>query len=214
MAITLYYASGSPPAWRVWLALEHKKLPYELKVLSFDQGDLRKPEFLAVSPRHKVPTIVDDGFALYESAAIVEYLEDRYPSAGLPLFPRGVEERAITRRTIQEADHYYQPALVKLIQQTLFAPDGQGDPKEIAAARASIIAELDHFEGAIQGDFLTGALSAADFALYPMIALSRRIDKKFPQHSIAGHLGPKLTAWMKRVEALPYYQKTIPPHWK
>lgn len=35
MSITFYYGSGSPYAWRVWLALEHKRLPYELTVLSF-----------------------------------------------------------------------------------------------------------------------------------------------------------------------------------
>jgi glutathione S-transferase len=42
MAVTLHYASGSPYAWRVWLALEHKGVPYELRTLSFDAGDLRR----------------------------------------------------------------------------------------------------------------------------------------------------------------------------
>ena len=47
MTLTLYYGSGSPYAWRVNLALEHKALPYECKVLSFGQGDLKKPDFMA-----------------------------------------------------------------------------------------------------------------------------------------------------------------------
>src|SRR5262245_45691355 len=51
MALTFYYASGSPYAWRVWLALEHKRIGYELKTLSFSAGDLRKPEFSAINPR-------------------------------------------------------------------------------------------------------------------------------------------------------------------
>src|SRR5262249_4157483 len=76
MALTFYYGSGSPFAWRVWLALEHKHIPYTFKRMQFDNGDLHTPEYLAINPRHKVPAIVDDGFALYESAAIVEYLED------------------------------------------------------------------------------------------------------------------------------------------
>ena len=74
MALTFYYGSGSPFAWRVWLALEHKQIAYELKVLSFDRGDTRTPEFLAINPRGRVPTIVHDGFKLWESLAILEYL--------------------------------------------------------------------------------------------------------------------------------------------
>jgi len=48
MAITFYYGSGSPYAWRVHLALEHKALPYDRKILSFAAGDTRKPEFVAL----------------------------------------------------------------------------------------------------------------------------------------------------------------------
>ena len=59
MAITFYYGAGSPFAWRVWLALEHKALAYELKVLSFSDGDLKKPEFAALNPRRKIPVLVD-----------------------------------------------------------------------------------------------------------------------------------------------------------
>jgi len=85
----------------VWLALEHKHIAYELKTMSFSAGDLRKPEYLAINPRHKVPAIVDEGFALYESAAIVEYLDERYP--GPKLFPGDVRQRALVRRMVQEA---------------------------------------------------------------------------------------------------------------
>jgi len=41
-----------------------------MKTLSFDAGDLKKPEFLKLNPRHRVPVIVDDGFALYPMAAL------------------------------------------------------------------------------------------------------------------------------------------------
>ena len=51
MAITFYYGAGSPFAWRVWLALEHKALAYELRALSFSEGDLKTPEFAALTPK-------------------------------------------------------------------------------------------------------------------------------------------------------------------
>ena len=85
MPLILYYGSGSPFAWRAQLALEHKALEYELKILSFSAGDTRKPEFVALNPRHQVPVLVDGDFILYESNAIVEYIDEAYPGRGAPL---------------------------------------------------------------------------------------------------------------------------------
>ena len=69
------------------LALEHKALPYERKVLSFSAGDTRKPEFLALNPRHRVPVMVDGDFVLYESNAIVEYWMRPIRAAARRCFP-------------------------------------------------------------------------------------------------------------------------------
>ena len=71
MAITFYYGSGSPFAWKVWLVLEHKRLAYQLKVMSFQAGDLKKPEYLAINPRGKVPVLIDDGYTIWESSVII-----------------------------------------------------------------------------------------------------------------------------------------------
>ena len=97
----LYYGSGSPYAWRVQLALEHKALPYERKVLSFSAGDTRKPEFLALNPRHRVPVLVDGDFVLYESNAIVEYLDEAYPATRRA----AVSGRRADARAGSAADH-------------------------------------------------------------------------------------------------------------
>src|SRR3954463_12656051 len=64
MAVDFYHGHGSPFSWRVWLALEAKNIPYELKVLSFQSEDTKKPEFRAINPRGQVPTVVDGGFAM------------------------------------------------------------------------------------------------------------------------------------------------------
>ena len=212
MALTFYYGSGSPYAWRVWLALEHKRTPYELKMLSFSAGDLRKPEFSAVNPRQKVPAIVDDGFALYESVAIVEYLDERY--AGAKLFPGDIRRRALVRRLVQEADQYYALAMEKLVDQILFTPQEKWNADEIAEGKRGVTQELVRWETLVQGDYLAGELSAADYTMYPLVALSLRMDKKSPGLDLRSGIGPNVSAWMKRIEALPYLQKTWPPHWK
>lgn len=213
MSLTFYYGSGSPYAWRAWLALEHKAIVYELKMISFSAGDLKKPEFLKINPRHKVPAITDDDLALYESAAIVEYLDEKYTS-GRKLFPGNIRQRAVIRRLVREADEYCAHALERLVDQVLFTPQEKWDADEIVSARKDLATEFATIEGYLTGDFLAGEFSAADITLYPMIALCLRMEKKKPDLDVRGTIGPKLGAWMKRIEALPYFDKTYPPHWK
>jgi glutathione S-transferase len=214
MALTFYAASGSPFAWKVWLALEHKKLGYELKVLSISAGDLRKPEYAAINPRMKVPAVVvDGGFSLYESSAIVEYLDERYPD-GPSLLPADVQRRAIVRRIAAEADAYLHPATMRLYRQTSLRRDGEGDPKEIAAAKGEIGLELERVERSMTEGWLVDAPSIADYAVYPMLAGVRRFGERAPQHSLSAQFGPRTRAWMQRVEALPYFDACYPPHWR
>jgi glutathione S-transferase len=214
LALTLYYGSGSPYAWRVQLALEHKALPYDLKVLSFSAGDTKKPEFLALNPRHQVPVLVDGDFSLYESNAIVEYVDEAYAGRGAPLFPGDAKTHALIRRMILEVDNYYGPAAEKLLEQAFWKKPEERDAKAIADARAAVVGELGTLAKAMRGDYLAGPMSAADFALYPMVALLKRAQMKLPDLDADGMLPPAIKAWKARIEALPFFDKTIPPHWK
>lgn len=214
MAITFYYGSGSPYAWKVHLALGHKALPYDRKVLSFAAGDTRKPDFVALNPRHRVPTIVDDGFVLYESNAIVEYLDEAYPGRGAPLFPGDARGRALVRRLICEVDSYVDPAIDKVIDQAFAKPE-ERDAAKLAEGRKAVTEELALFTRGFRADYLAGPLSAADYALYPFIAFLFRIEaKKLPDLDAAALLTPELRAWKARIEALPHFAVTYPPHWQ
>lgn len=212
MSLTFYYGSGSPYAWKVWLALEHKAIPYEFRLLSFDRGDTKAPAFLAVNPRGRVPTIVDDGFALWESAAIVEYLEERY--AQNPLLPKDAKARATARRLAAEADSYLGPVVGRLAELALYS-EKPVEAGEIDKAKNEILAELASWEREMTGPYFPGALSLADFAVFPHLRLLRRIEDRKPGNGLANdRLPAKLAAWIKQIEGLPYYEKTIPPHWK
>lgn len=212
MALTFYAGSGSPYAWKVWLALEHKGIPYELKMLSFDKGDTKSPEFLAVNPRAKVPAIVEDGVAVSESSVIVEYLEDRYPSK--PLLPKDASGRATARRIAAEADSYLSETVEELFNLTLYAKK-PATVTEISAAQEHALSEIAKLEKALTADYLVGEISIADVTAYPHVRLLQRVDDRAPGKGIARNmLPPKVAAWMRRIEALPYYSKTIPPHWK
>lgn len=209
MALTFYYGSGSPFAWRVWLALEHKGITYEQKTLSFDVGDLTRPEFRALNPRARVPVIVDDDFVLYESAAILEYLDERWP-AEPRLLSRDLRQRAVQRRLVREVDAYVAPAVEHLGEAVLES----GSAEAVAAARAEVEAELARWEGAVGGDHLVGGLSAADFSLYPCVAILERYAKRRGDLLPKVPAGPRISEWMRRMAALPVVKKTWPPHWR
>jgi glutathione S-transferase len=215
MGLTLHYGSGSPYAWRVQLALEHKALVYDRRVLSFSARDQLKPEFIALNPRHKVPVLVDGDFVLYESNAIVEYLDEAYPGRGAPLFPGDARQRALIRRLVLEADNYFDKAVDIITTQGFDRKPGEREPQKIAEGRAAVAAEAALFTRALRGDFLGGPLSAADFALYPLLTFIYRTEKmKLPDLGADAMLTPELVAWKARIEALPFFAKTIPPHWQ
>ena len=214
MAITLYYGSGSPYAWRVQLALEAKRLPYERRVLSFSAGDTRKPEFVRLNPRHRVPTIVDDGFVLYESNAIVEYLDEVYASQGTRLFPGDARTRATVRRIVSEVDGYTSEAADALIEELLYAKPEARDAAKLERARAALAEEFAFLTRYLEGDFLAGPLSAADFALYPYVKFMDRCRQRVPTFDAASLLPPALAVWKARIEALPWVAGTYPPHWR
>ena len=172
-SLTFYYGSGSPYAWRVWLALEHKGIPYEMKTLSFDAGDNKRPDFLAFNPRGLVPVIIDDGFVLYESAVIVEYLEDTRPQSPR-LFAAEPRERALQRRLVREVDQYVAPAVMKFATLRRAAASGSSE-EQIDGATTDLGKELARWERMVAGDYLAGAFSVADITLYPQVAIAQRV---------------------------------------
>ena len=214
MNIVLYYGSGSPWAWRAQFALEHKALQYERKVLSFAAGDTRKPEFIALNPRHQVPVLVDGDFVLYESNAIVEDLDEAYPGTGSPLFPGDVRTRALVRRMVLEVDNYFDKAIDPLTTQAFSVKPEERSAEAIESAKAAIRAEFELFTRSMRGDYLAGPLSAADFALYPLVAFIKRCELKIPNLGGEALFTPQLAAWRARIESLPYFEATVPPHWK
>src|SRR5216683_8307302 len=80
--LTLYFAPGSS-SMAVHIALHEIGAPFEGRPMSFKKNDMRSPEYLALNPEGKVPTLVIDGRPLTEVAAILFYLAKRFPEAGL-----------------------------------------------------------------------------------------------------------------------------------
>ena len=61
---------------------------------------------------------------------------------------------------------------------------------------------------------LFNAMTAADIVLYPNVAYCKRITFRKPEAKLVEIIPPKLAAWAARIEALPFFEKTFPPHWR
>jgi glutathione S-transferase len=219
MAIELFWGSGSGPAWRALLALTVKKLPFESRLISFSEKQHKSAEILAMNPRGKVPVLRDGDYSVYESLAILTYLERKYPET--PLFGTSPEETGTITRVIMEHQCYGEPAIVKITHPLLFNRlDLEREAVEMALPKMH--EELGALEAQLRATgWLVGAsLSAADLFIFPTWkSIERALGKPGADTLDHGFLPfaekfPALDAWAKRIEAIPGYDATFPPHWR
>jgi glutathione S-transferase len=219
MALEVYWASGSPFSWRVLLTLEVKQLPYQSKLLTFSKREHKSPEYLALNPRGRVPTLKDGDFLLYESLAIMAYLDSAYPER--PLFGSTPQEIGTIGRLVSENISYLCDPIGKVVGPLFFGSASEKEA-EIRAAATTVYAELAQLEAVVaQSPWLAGAaISAADIVVFPwMQSLLRAAAKEAAKPLNLEFLPfdvryPRLAAWVKRIEAIPGYERTYPPHWK
>ena len=166
-------------------------------------------------------------------SAVVECLDDQgtgeRAEGAEPPAPSGVAETVLLGLvdhkgifnededvSIGEEEHLDKEGLSPIYDELYRKPEGvQPDEAVLARARTRLAEELDYFGRQLQGDFLAGAApTAADFVLYPEIAYVKRIGAKKPASGLAGILPAPIAAWAARIEALPYFEKTFPPHWR
>jgi len=109
MALTIYGSPRSRTMRVLWAAAE-LGLDYEHVPLESDHPALKQPDFLAINPAGSVPAIVDDGFALSESLAIILYLAKKHGTDGpAPLYPATLEGEAEVWRWSLWAQAHLEP---------------------------------------------------------------------------------------------------------
>ena len=209
--IRFYYGSGSPYSWRVQLVLEEKGLAYEPVLLSFSKREHKTPDHLARSPHGKVPALEDDQVALYESSAIVEYLEEKYPKPAL--MPSDPATRAQVRIEELECLEYLARAFQAVARQAFFTPPEQRDAGTLGTARAEVRGELERLEARAagrEGTFIIGGgPSRADLTWLPFVEIAARAGVDLDPART-----PWLVAWRGRMRARPSYDRSYPPHWR
>ena len=192
--IKLYDSAFSPFARKVRLVLEHKSLPFEaVDGLLKSSHDALK----AVNGRVELPVLVDGDVVVVNSADIAGYLEFRYPAN--PIYPADPAARVHARAWERAADTFIDAILINV---SYWKWAERPDPMPaglLDAARADLDLAYDALERDLVGrDFVSGALSIADFALFPHLASAKAMGLEF---SAAKH--SNLAGWLKRMRALP-----------
>lgn len=156
--IKVYYAPPSIYTRKVLSVLDEKGLDYQIEKISLENKDHQSEAFFKLNPNGEIPVLTDDAFTVYESTAIIEYLNDEYPEP--PLMPEDSEGRARARMIEDFCDLHLFPA-VKTCQRKKAANEEPDDDD-----RAELSAALDRLAGYLgKQSFIAGKLSLADCAV-------------------------------------------------
>jgi glutathione S-transferase len=206
--IVVYGVPGSPFMRAVQMGLEEKQAAYRIEAIG--PGETKSEAYLKKHPFGRVPAFEHGDFGLYETQAILRYLDDIFPEP--PFQPSDPREAAQMNQIIGINDWYFFPkAAAPIVFQRIIGPVFRGTTTDEAAVAAAVpmarvcIAELDRLLGARR--FLAGdTLSIADLMLAPQLDfLAETPEGK----SLLANT--QLEAWLARMNARPSMQATLRP---
>ena len=146
--LKFYYHPNSTFARRVWIALLEKEIPAELIEVDLQARAQFEPQYLTKNPYGRVPTIEEDGFVLYESTAILEYLEATRPEP--PLLPADVHDRARVAMHMKLCDLQFTEHAHKILMVKRFLPREQWKEEPMSRAKKKIESHLPILERGLE----------------------------------------------------------------
>jgi len=189
--VRLYSMRFCPYVERVAIALQLKKIPFEVVNLSLQE----KPEwYLAKNPLGKVPSIEHKGKILYESLVIVDYLDETF-NTGKRIVPTDPYEKATQRMLVERLSG------VLGLHQWL-------RNREDEAARKKVFDGIELYESLLQQPFFAGEQARyADYMIWPWVErLSSAEILSNKLFAVTPEKYPKFAAYIERMKALPEIQ--------
>jgi glutathione S-transferase len=202
---TVLGVPGSPYVRAVLLTLKEKRADWRLQAMAM--GENKTPDYLALQPFGKMPVLLDGDFRLYETHAILRYLDRVLPEP--PLTPADPERAARMDQIISVTNAHLRHevsrpiSFPRIVAPTLGLPSDEGAiPLAIPAAEKCIAAIVD-----LLGDqpyMAGGAMSLADLMIVPHLDLFAQCDEGAA--ILAPH--PAMTGWLARMRARPSVAET------
>jgi glutathione S-transferase len=144
----LYYAPGAC-SLASHIALEEVGLPYDTHKLNLAEGDQRKPEYLALNPRGRVPTLVVNGHVLTENVGIMTYLAGGYPKA--KLWPEDTWHQAMAVSTMAWISNTVHPAYGHFLRPARYVDGDDHQAAVKAKGRENFGKFLEEVDGLLKG---------------------------------------------------------------
>ncbi len=188
---------------KVLCALAEKGVDAEFVFVDIMKGAQKAAEYLEIHPFGVVPVLEDDGFRLFESRAILRYLDSKLGG----LSPESIQDKAVMEQWISVEQSYFSPPAMKAILEVFFAPmkGTTPDADVVAKGKADAAKALDVLERALVGkEYLAGNFSIAEITYAPYL--------QYLVDTGAGDIikdRPNVSAWWDRISARPSWQKAL-----
>ena len=199
----------SPNSFKLLVALAEANANYEYVPVDLASGVQRKPDFLAINSHGKVPVLVDGDFTLPESDAILWYVAESFPEAGLLPAPGdgSVAARRRRARTLQWCDFAstaVYPAYYDVYLHTASLALEKRNAAIAEAATQRFLRAMGVLESALGAlPYIAGSYSIADIGLASVVQMAKiRLPGDPTNH-------PSINAWMHRVSTRPAWEKTL-----
>ena len=207
MSLVLRSYWRSSCSWRVRIALNWKQIPFELVPVHLvaNGGEQHSAEHRALNPMRELPVLSIDDVHIGQSMAILEYLEEAYPSPAL--LPADALERARVRQMAEVVNSGTQPLQNQRVMKYLGSGFDFSREQQLAWSRYWIALGLRGLEALVDkhgGDFCHGdAVGFADLCLVPQLYNARRFEVDIAEF-------PNLTQVEARLNQLPAFAASHP----
>ncbi|MBX7057363.1 MAG: glutathione S-transferase family protein [Leptospirales bacterium] len=197
----LFYHPNSTYSRRVRIAALEKSIELELENVRMERLAHRRKEYLALNPMGRVPCLQDGDLALYESLAILEYLEELQPQP--PLMPSGAAARARVRMYMQLSNVDFGIPGSTIYFPRRFLPESRWPHEAMKKAAEHLERHLAALAKDLQGRaYLCDEYSLADVSYAPFLEFRSLLGLEIP---------PAVEDWSRRLLERPAMLETRPP---